>query len=153
VACLCGFTTSSFSGRASSALAYGWPRPSGPAPDGLHLALGALGMPPDRAVFVGDSPGDMTAARAAGVTGLGATWGWHQPDALLRAGAHQILTAPAAVGAGLLRHIPRAAAPPTPLQGKGAPVPGAPTVRSATTDMRTQAMRVTRRAPGAELEI
>ncbi|MES9558853.1 MULTISPECIES: HAD-IA family hydrolase [unclassified Streptomyces] len=40
--------------------------PPKPAPDGLHLALSRLNTKPERAVFVGDSPTDMTAARAAG---------------------------------------------------------------------------------------
>ncbi|MFE2470258.1 HAD-IA family hydrolase [Streptomyces mirabilis] len=42
-----------------------------PAPDGLHAALSQLDVPPERAVFVGDSPTDMAAARAAGVVALG----------------------------------------------------------------------------------
>ncbi|MFI5756793.1 HAD family hydrolase [Streptomyces sp. NPDC051569] len=41
--------------------------PAKPAPDGLHAALTRLDVQPKQALFVGDSPGDMTAARAAGV--------------------------------------------------------------------------------------
>ncbi|MET9662803.1 HAD-IA family hydrolase [Streptomyces sp. NPDC006510] len=46
--------------------------PPKPAPDGLYLALSRLDAPPARAVFVGDSPTGMTAARAVGVVALGA---------------------------------------------------------------------------------
>ncbi|WP_221354408.1 HAD-IA family hydrolase [Streptomyces sp. REN17] len=46
--------------------------PPKPAPDGLHLALNQLSVGPQHAVLVGDSPADMTGARAAGVLALGA---------------------------------------------------------------------------------
>jgi len=42
-----------------------------PAPDLVVLALGALGLAPDQAWMVGDSPFDRAAARAAGVRFLG----------------------------------------------------------------------------------
>jgi pyrophosphatase PpaX len=54
-----------------------------PAPDPLLLALERLGESPERAVYVGDSPFDMAAARAAGMTAIGVTWGGvHEPSAL-----------------------------------------------------------------------
>ncbi|MEU4655020.1 HAD-IA family hydrolase [Streptomyces sp. NPDC023723] len=68
--------------------------PPKPAPDGLHLALTRLDVTPRRAIFVGDSPGDMTAARAAGVIALAAAWGWHPPAALREAGADHLLPDP-----------------------------------------------------------
>ncbi|WP_326763338.1 HAD family hydrolase (plasmid) [Streptomyces sp. NBC_01591] len=80
--------------------------PPKPAPDGLHLALSRLDIPPERAVFVGDSPTDMTAARAAGVVALGAVWGWHPPAALHAAGADHLLPEPASIGPSLLNHLP-----------------------------------------------
>ncbi|MGW1674553.1 HAD family hydrolase [Streptomyces sp. NPDC002324] len=80
--------------------------PPKPAPDGLHLALGRLGVPAERALFVGDSPTDMAAARSAGVLALGAAWGWHPPDALRAAGAHHLLPDPTGIGPSLLRHLP-----------------------------------------------
>ncbi|WP_328842993.1 HAD family hydrolase [Streptomyces sp. NBC_00258] len=79
--------------------------PPKPAPDGLHLALGRLDVTPERAVFVGDSPSDMTAARAAGVVALGAVWGWHPPAALHAAGAHHLLPQPTSIGPSLLHHL------------------------------------------------
>lgn len=55
----------------------GWgdaePKPSGA---GIELALDRLGVPPDRACFVGDSPSDIAAASAAGVRSIGAAWGY-----------------------------------------------------------------------------
>lgn len=87
-----------------------------PAPDGLHMALAALDARPERTVFVGDSPVDMSAALNAGVTALGAGWGWHPPDALVRAGARQVLPVPTTIGTGLLHHIFRAPVRTTPIR-------------------------------------
>jgi pyrophosphatase PpaX len=46
-----------------------------PLPDPVFLALERLGASPDRALFVGDSPHDMHAGRAAGVKTAAALWG------------------------------------------------------------------------------
>ena len=46
-----------------------------PEPDLLLLALDRLGAEPDTAAYVGDSPFDMQAARAAGMHAVGVTWG------------------------------------------------------------------------------
>jgi pyrophosphatase PpaX len=49
-----------------------------PDPEGLRLALSRLNLPPDRialAVYIGDTVHDMRAAKAAGVQGIGVTWG------------------------------------------------------------------------------
>ncbi|WP_435059985.1 HAD family hydrolase [Streptomyces sp. bgisy060] len=62
-----------------------------PAPDGLLLALDKLAASPTDAVFVGDIESDMHAARAAGVTPIGAGWGFSSPTALTRAGATVVL--------------------------------------------------------------
>jgi phosphoglycolate phosphatase-like HAD superfamily hydrolase len=79
--------------------------PAKPAPDGLHAALAQVNVSPAQAVFVGDSPGDMSAARAAGVLALGATWGWHPPAALHTAKAHHLLPDPTRIGPSLLHHL------------------------------------------------
>ncbi|MFF7887290.1 HAD family hydrolase [Streptomyces sp. NPDC007896] len=68
--------------------------------------VGRLDVPPERAVYVGDSPTDMTAARAAGVVALGAVWGWHPPAALRAVGADHLLPEPAGIGPSLLHHLP-----------------------------------------------
>jgi phosphoglycolate phosphatase-like HAD superfamily hydrolase len=80
--------------------------PPKPAPDGLHAALSQLDVETQHAVFVGDSPTDMTAARAAGVIALGAVWGWHPPAALRAAGADHLLPVPTSIGPSLLHHLP-----------------------------------------------
>ncbi|WP_331748691.1 HAD-IA family hydrolase [Streptomyces chartreusis] len=80
--------------------------PPKPAPDGLRLALSRLGVAPERAVFVGDSPSDMVAAHAASVVALGAVWGWHSPAALRAAGADHLLPRPTSIGPPLLHHLP-----------------------------------------------
>ncbi len=46
-----------------------------PDPEPLLLALERLGAEPAQAAYVGDSPYDMRAARAAGVHAIGVTWG------------------------------------------------------------------------------
>lgn len=45
-----------------------------PDPSGLLLVLAELGVPPDRAVYVGDSLADLGAARAAGARFAAALW-------------------------------------------------------------------------------
>ncbi len=56
---------------------------SGPKPDPamLHLTLDRLDLPAGQVAFVGDSPGDMIAARAAGMLAVAAGWG-HQTHAI-----------------------------------------------------------------------
>lgn len=56
-----------------------------PNPAPVAHALAALGVPPDDAVFVGDSPHDMLAGNAAGVITVGALWGPFPRAALLGA--------------------------------------------------------------------
>jgi pyrophosphatase PpaX len=59
-----------------------------PDPEPLQLALERLAAAPGETAYVGDSPYDMLAAKAAGVYGVGVTWGRiHDRDALLRAKA------------------------------------------------------------------
>ncbi len=46
-----------------------------PAPDGVLLACAALGVEPSATAYVGDAPGDLAAARAAGALAVAAGWG------------------------------------------------------------------------------
>jgi pyrophosphatase PpaX len=46
-----------------------------PDPEPVRIALDRLGVRPEDAAFVGDSPHDMAAGRAAGVTTIAALWG------------------------------------------------------------------------------
>jgi pyrophosphatase PpaX len=57
-----------------------------PEPDPLLLALERLGADPATAAYVGDSPFDMQAAKAAGMQAVGVTWGGiHECEALAEA--------------------------------------------------------------------
>jgi pyrophosphatase PpaX len=58
-----------------------------PDPDPILEALRRLGEPPSEAAYVGDSPFDVRAARAAGVLAVAVGWGGIHPDKrLLHAG-------------------------------------------------------------------
>ena len=63
-----------------------------PHPDPLFAALDRLGAEPSEAAYVGDSPFDVEAAKAAGVFAVAVTWGGihaeerlaaHEPDAIV----------------------------------------------------------------------
>jgi pyrophosphatase PpaX len=63
-----------------------------PDPEPLLLALERLGAAPDEAVYVGDAPFDVQAAKAAGLYSVGVSWGGihgrerleaEEPDALV----------------------------------------------------------------------
>jgi pyrophosphatase PpaX len=56
-----------------------------PDPDPLLLALERLGAEPEEAVYVGDSPFDVAAAKAAGVHSIAVTWGGIYGEEALRA--------------------------------------------------------------------
>jgi len=56
--------------------------PSKPHPAMLHAALAETGVDPRDAVMVGDTSYDMEMARAAGIAGIGVTWGYHRAEAL-----------------------------------------------------------------------
>jgi HAD superfamily hydrolase (TIGR01549 family) len=78
-----------------------------PDPEGILAALDTLGVQPERALYVGDTPVDLMAAWRAGVVAVGAGWGYAGADALHRAGAEVVLTHPRQVGVGLLDHLHR----------------------------------------------
>ncbi|UWQ96191.1 HAD-IA family hydrolase [Rhodobacteraceae bacterium M385] len=65
--------------------------PSKPHPSMVQTCLAETGVEADRAIMVGDTSFDMEMARSAGVCGLGVGWGYHADDALIGAGAVQIL--------------------------------------------------------------
>ena len=62
-----------------------------PAADGLLLAAQGIGVPARDLAYIGDSPADMGAARAAGSHGAAAAWG-HMYDAAVA--ADSVLTMP-----------------------------------------------------------
>ena len=51
-----------------------------PEPDPVLEALRRLGAPPEEAAYVGDSPFDVRAAKAAGVLAIAVGWGGIHPD-------------------------------------------------------------------------
>jgi phosphoglycolate phosphatase len=56
--------------------------PSKPHPSMIRAALAETGVAPENAVMVGDTSFDMEMAQAAGITGIGVSWGYHRPEAL-----------------------------------------------------------------------
>lgn len=64
--------------------------PSKPHPAMAHAAMDEAGAAPHTTVMIGDTSFDMAMARAAGTRALGVTWGYHEPEELLRAGAHAV---------------------------------------------------------------
>jgi pyrophosphatase PpaX len=72
-----------------------------PHPEPVHRALALLRAAPEAAIFVGDSPHDVEAGRAAGVYTIGVTWGAFTRDEMARSGAdlviHRIEELPVAV--------------------------------------------------------
>lgn len=65
--------------------------PSKPHPAMLHAALTDAGAEPHQAVIIGDTSFDMAMGIAAGVRPIGVTWGYHETDDLLSAGASAIV--------------------------------------------------------------
>ena len=61
--------------------------PSKPHPGMILGAMAATGATPEATMMVGDTSFHLEMARAAGVTGTGVAWGYHDPAALCGAGA------------------------------------------------------------------
>lgn len=59
--------------------------PSKPHPSMLRAALAETGIAPENAVMVGDTSFDMEMAWAAGIAGIGVSWGYHPREALAAA--------------------------------------------------------------------
>jgi phosphoglycolate phosphatase-like HAD superfamily hydrolase len=62
-----------------------------PHPEAVLSACAQLGVPPEQALMVGDTPDDMAAGRAAGASTIGVTTGAYDRAALLEAGAQEVL--------------------------------------------------------------
>ena len=75
--------------------------PSKPHPAMLEAALYETGAAAHEAVMIGDTSFDMAMARAANVTALGVSWGYHDRDELREAGAADIVDTPDELGARL----------------------------------------------------
>lgn len=68
--------------------------PRKPDPTGARRILSALSVQPDEVLYVGDSDVDMHTAAAAGLTPVGALWGFRSKDSLLASGAEHIVETP-----------------------------------------------------------
>jgi len=73
--------------------------PSKPHPSMVMAALDETGHDAAQAVMIGDTSFDMEMAQAAGVRGIGVTWGYHPQGRL--AAAHQIVGSSDALGQAL----------------------------------------------------
>lgn len=67
--------------------------PSKPDPTMLHQAMAEVGVAAENAMMVGDSTYDMAMARAAGITPIAVSWGYHPVPALQEAGAEAVVDA------------------------------------------------------------
>jgi phosphoglycolate phosphatase len=77
--------------------------PSKPHPSMVHQAMADAGASPERTIVIGDTAFDMGMASAAGATGIGAGWGYHEAQEMLDAGAIAVAETPLDV----LKFIPR----------------------------------------------
>lgn len=73
--------------------------PVKPAPEGVFLALQAMGFTPEDALYFGDSNVDMQTAQNAAIPAVGVTWGFRSREELEQAGASQIIDSPAVIPA------------------------------------------------------
>ena len=71
--------------------------PSKPHPSMIELAMAEAGAAPETTVMIGDTSYDMAMARAAGVTAVGVTWGYHEAEELKAAGADYITEHPSEI--------------------------------------------------------
>ncbi|MFZ5792162.1 MAG: HAD-IA family hydrolase [Pseudomonadota bacterium] len=75
--------------------------PSKPHPAMLHQAMDEAGADPGSTVLIGDTSFDMEMALNARTAAIGAGWGYHAPDELVRAGAGRVIASPAELPAVL----------------------------------------------------
>ena len=78
--------------------------PSKPHPSMALKAIAEAGATPQTTFVVGDTSFDMAMAAAAGALPVGAGWGYHDADELLRAGAAGVADAPGDVLALIAEH-------------------------------------------------
>ena len=79
--------------------------PSKPDPSMINAAMSETGAEPANTIMIGDTAYDMEMARLAGVTGLGVAWGYHPSDALVAAGAAEVLDKSQSLRAALMRRL------------------------------------------------
>lgn len=64
---------------------------SKPDPDMIHTAMVETGVDAQHTLMIGDTSFDMAMARAAAVTAVGVTWGYHAHSGIVEAGAHKVV--------------------------------------------------------------
>jgi len=79
--------------------------PSKPHPSMVEQAMADAGAVPEATIVVGDTSFDMAMAANAGATGIGAGWGYHEPEELLQAGAVAVAGQPRDVLALIREHV------------------------------------------------
>ena len=68
-------------------------------------AIADAGAAAAATIVVGDTSYDMGMAKAAGAIGIGAGWGYHEPDELIAAGAVGVARTPPEVLALIMEHV------------------------------------------------
>jgi len=68
--------------------------PSKPHPSMVERAIADAGSEPRTTIVIGDTSFDMAMAVAAGASGIGAAWGYHEAEELLDAGAVAVAAEP-----------------------------------------------------------
>ncbi|MDR1020105.1 MAG: HAD family hydrolase [Synergistaceae bacterium] len=68
--------------------------PLKPDPAIVLLVTDAIGVPPERCMYVGDTGTDMTTAKNSGCVPVGVTWGFRKRDELLSCGAEFLIGSP-----------------------------------------------------------
>jgi phosphoglycolate phosphatase len=79
--------------------------PSKPHPAMVEQAIADAGVSADATIVIGDTSFDMAMALAAGATGIGAAWGYHEPQELIEAGAVAVAEQPCDVLALIREHV------------------------------------------------
>jgi phosphoglycolate phosphatase len=79
--------------------------PSKPHPSMVEQAIADAGTSPAATIVVGDTSFDMAMALNAGATGIGAGWGYHEAEELLRAGAIAVAGQPLDVLELIREHV------------------------------------------------
>jgi phosphoglycolate phosphatase len=71
--------------------------PSKPHPSMVAQALADAGAAPELSMMIGDTSYDMAMAKAAGVRAVGVSWGYHDEQELLAAGADYVAAHPSEI--------------------------------------------------------
>jgi phosphoglycolate phosphatase len=79
--------------------------PSKPHPSMVGEAIADAGASPQTTIVVGDTSFDMAMAANAGAVGIGAGWGYHEPQELIEAGAVGVAETPLDVLALIRSHV------------------------------------------------